>query len=168
MVLDSLRVGSGNFFAHADGSQERDNDLMAAAGCLRYSPALIRQENRPVGLGLYPPGFLQPPEHTRHRRRGYPQPFCNIDGPSLAGGIDQIRDQLHIILHNLRLPSSPDLAVMIRLFVRFRQNRCNGRPLVGRVDFQLTWHGATMQQRRDPANAALGVRFAGVDWIAQI
>jgi hypothetical protein len=49
---------------------------------------------------------------------------------------------------------------MIGLLVGLRQNRRNRRPVVGRVDFQLSWHPGTMPQGGATANVSHSQAFA--------
>ncbi|GBE43329.1 hypothetical protein BMS3Bbin10_01405 [bacterium BMS3Bbin10] len=104
MVLDALRIDSRRFGINADIRQESlDNRVPLAALTGEFAPG-VAQKDAAIGLALDEARFGQPGERARHRRLRDAEARGDIDLPRLAGGLNQIVDQLHIILEYFVAP----------------------------------------------------------------
>lgn len=102
MVFDSLRVRLRLRLRHPDAPQKRHHDLVPTPRPCRHRPPFLRQHDRLSAVSLHQPRLPQSPQHPRHRHVRHAQRLGHVPHARLAALLLQLRDQLGVILRNLR------------------------------------------------------------------
>ncbi len=108
VVFDPFGIDPRGLFGNPQCQQEGFHDLVLAPSVLGHFPAFVGKEDRAVGLLRDQFGLLQPFQGLDHRRVGDAEPQRDIGTPRLALLVDQVGDQLHIVLEQLRAVVRPD------------------------------------------------------------
>ena len=93
---------------------------------MRVQQRVLRVAQRRAVLGRHQPALLQAGDGLGDARVRHAEPTRDIGGTRLAGRIDQVGDQLHIILGHRRLQRRPGLSMVIGLLFGRLANFVNG------------------------------------------
>ena len=115
VMLDPLGVGFGDNRIDAQRDQEIPHHPVALAAALGQGAAGPGQEDRPVALAPDQPVADQPLDGVVDRRRGDPEALRQIDRAHIAGGLQQVGDQFHVILGDLAGMGVADPSEVLRL-----------------------------------------------------
>jgi len=116
VMLDPFRILRGRPFRNAKGEQEGDHHAVTLADRIGQPAASLGQEDGSVWSVDDEALSLQAGHRVGHRSLGNPKARCDVDGPGLATGADQLGDQLDVVLCGLGSTGRTGLAEALRLF----------------------------------------------------
>ncbi len=94
VMLDPLGIGFGGGAVDAEPDQEIADDAVAFAAAFGQGAARLGQEDRAVMRAMDQPVTHQPLDGVVYRRRSDAEALRQIDRTHVAGGVQEIGDQL--------------------------------------------------------------------------